>query len=117
MPESITAMRGPSRRRRRQAAVVADAFSGDLAGEVLAGHRWLRVDQLARLCLGHRRGEYAAAHRAGLADVHHERARVDAADRLYAAVAQPVEPASLGARRILAVTRLAHDRGARPRPL
>ena len=44
------------------------------------------------------RREHAAAHRAGVADVADERARVDAADRRDAAVGQPVQPAALGRR-------------------
>ena len=69
------------------------------------------------IVLGELVREDAAAHGARVADVAHERARVDAADRLHAAVAQPVQPAALGAGRVLAVARLAHDRRARPRPL
>ncbi len=86
-------------------------------GEILADHRRLGVDQLARLRLGELAREDAAAHRAGVADVAHERARVDAGDRSDAAVGQPVEPAALGARRVLAVARFAHDRRARPRTI
>ena len=48
--------------------------------------------------LAHLAREDAAAHRARLADVADERARVDAVDARDAVVAQPVEPAGVGAR-------------------
>ena len=85
----------------------------DLARQVETGHRRLRVDALARLGLGCGAREDAAAHRAGVADVAHQRARVDTGDARDAAVAQPVQPAALRARRVLAVDRRAHDQPAR----
>ena len=101
MPVSITAIRGPSPSCRGGVT----SLGRDDAREVLPGHRRLGLDQLARLALADARGEDAAAHRAGVADVAHERARVDAGDRADAAVGQPVQPAALGARRVLAVAR------------
>ena len=100
MPVSITAIRGPVAARRGGVT----SLGRDDAREVLAGHRRLGVDQLARLRLGDRRGEDPAAHRAGLADVLDERARVDAADRRHAAVGEPV--AASRARRSGASSRL-----------
>ena len=96
---------------------MADLAGRDHAREVLAGHRRLGGDQSLRLGFADIAGEDATAHRARLTDVTDERARVDACDRGHAAVGQPVEPAALGTRRILAVDRLAHDRRTRPRPL
>ena len=101
MPVSSATIRGPG-----AVAVRSTCGSRDrhLAREVAAGHRRLGGDQRARLVLGHRAREDAAEHRARLADVAHERARVDAGDARHAAVEQPVEPAALGARRVLALT-------------
>ncbi len=63
------------------------------------------------------RGEHPATHRTGVANVGDESAGVDPGDGLHSAVGEPVEPAALGARRILAVARLAHDGGTSPRAL
>ena len=86
---------------------------GDLGDQVEPVHRRLRRDQRGRLRGVVALGEDAAAHRAGVADVAHERPRVDAGDRRHAAVAQPVEPPALGGRAVLVVAGLAHDRRAR----
>src|SRR4051812_14485475 len=71
-------------------------------------------DQRPRLGLAHPPGEHAPAHRAGRPDVAHQSARVDAGDRRHAAIGEPVEPAALGAGRVLGVRRGAHDRRTRP---
>ncbi len=84
----------------------------DLLRQVGAGHRRLGHHPLARLGLGQLAGEHAAAHRALVADVAHQRAGVDAGERRDAAVRQPGEPAALGVRRVLAVDALAHDHRA-----
>src|SRR4051812_41887095 len=86
---------------------------GDLARQVEADHRLLALDELARLALAHRAGEDAAAHGAAVAQVPHERARVHAGEAGHAAVGEPVQPPALGARRVLAVDRRAHDHPAR----
>jgi len=83
-----------------------------LAREVAADHARLGGDPLARLGLGHLAGEDAAAHRARLADVADERAGVDAVDARDPVVAQPVEPALVGAGRVRLVDGGAHDRRA-----
>ena len=103
--------------RSRAAAVAADALGSDEPREVLAGHRRLGRDQSARLLFGDGGREDPAGHRARVADVLHERPRVDARDRRHAAVREPVEPAPLGAGGLLAVRGLAHDRPAGPDPL
>ena len=82
------------------------------AGEVGALHRGLGGDPLAGLGDRRRRREDPAAHRAGVADVADERPGVDPGDRRDAAVVEPVEPAALGGRAVLAVLGLAHDHGA-----
>ena len=76
MPVSSATIRGPG-------AVAGDdarLARRDLAGEVAAGHRRLGRDQRARLVLAHGAREDAAEHRARVADVADERARVDAGD-------------------------------------
>ena len=88
-----------------------------LARQVAPRHRRLGLDPLARLRVGDVGGEDAAAHGALVADVPHERACIYLCDRRDAAVAQPGEPAALGARGVLAVDRLAHDDGARMDPV
>ena len=66
----------------RAVAVEADRLRrGDRAGEVGAVHRGLGGDPFARLGLGRRGREDAAAHRAAVADVADQGAGVDAADR------------------------------------
>ena len=83
------------------------------AGEVTAGHRRLGGDQLTRPRLRHGRGiEDPPGHRARIANVAHQRARVDAGDRGDAAVGQPLTPPGLGAGSGLTIDRLAHDRRA-----
>ena len=82
--------------------------------EVLARHRRLRVDHLSRSRDRYLGAEHAPAHRARVAYVAHERPRVDARDRVHAAVCEPVQPPALRAGRVLAVARLAHDRRASP---
>ena len=57
--------------------------------------------------------EDPAAHRARGADVADERAGVDAVDARDPVVAQPAEPALLGAGRVVVVDRRAHDRPGR----
>ena len=96
MPVSSAAIRGPSpspANVRASAIVTSRARSRPtMLGSAAIRSRASRLAHLAR--------EDAAAHRARLADVAHERARVDAVDARDAAVAQPVEPAALGARRV-----------------
>ena len=77
MPVSSATIRGPSPPPCEHRA----ARRRDLAREVAADHARLGGDALARLGLGHVGGEDPAAHRARVADVAHERARVDARDR------------------------------------
>ncbi len=97
----------------RAVAVELDCLLGaDRAREVGAGHRGLRGDLRARVSLGDLGREQPPAHRAAIADVTNERARVDAADRRHAAGGEPVEPAALGIGVVLAVLRLAHDHGS-----
>ena len=97
----------------RSVAVDLDRRVGrDLGGEVGAGHRGLCRDQLACIVLRGLGAEDAAAHRAGVADMADERARVDAGDGGDAAVAKPVEPAALGGGGVLGVAGVAHDRRA-----
>jgi hypothetical protein len=100
-------------------AVAVDAQLGraHLADEVAAGHGRLGVDELAGLPLGHRAREHAAAHRARVADVQHEAARVDPGDRRDAVRPQPAQPPALGAGGVVGVVGLAHDRRAGPRPV
>ena len=89
----------------------------DLAGQVAAVHSRLGLHQPARLLLRQLRREDAAPHRAPFADVAHQRPRVHAGDGRDPAVDQPVQPAALGARRVLAVDRRPHDRRARVDPV
>ena len=79
-----------------------------LAGEVGARHRGLGGDPLARLGLGDRGREDAAAHRPAVAQVADQGAGVDAADPRRAGHVEPVEPAALGGGGVLAVLRVAH---------
>ena len=107
MPVSSATIRGPS----PSPSKIARLGDRHLAGEVAADHARLGVDPLARLApRGIVAGEDPAAHRARVADVADERARVDAGDARDAVVAQPVEPALLGAGRVVVVDRRAHDR-------
>jgi hypothetical protein len=66
--------------------VARDGVGGDLARQVLAGHRRLGLDQLACIALADVSFEHPAAHRPGVADVAHERARVHAGDCPHPAV-------------------------------
>ena len=100
--------------RPRPIAVVADFGGCHKRREVLPVHRGLGRDQRGGLLLCERLREDPAAHRAGIADVADERAGVHAGDRRHAAVREPREPAALGAGRVLAVARLAHDHPACP---
>ena len=59
-----------------------------------------------------RAGKHPAAHRAGVADVAHERARVEVGDGRDACVASASPATPLGPGGVLAVGRGAHDRGA-----
>ncbi len=109
MPVSIATTRGPGLSGSRMigsAGVTSQARSRPAIG----GSASISA---ARVGLVQRRREHAAAHRALVADVAHQRARVDSRDRRDAAVAQPREPAALGAGRVLAVDPLAHHH--RPR--
>ena len=103
-PVSIMAIRGPG-----PALEHLQLGRRHLPGQVAAVHRRLGRDQLARLGLRDAGREDPAAHRPEVADVAHQRARVDAGDRRDPAVVQPGQPAALGARRVLAVDRRAHD--------
>ncbi len=97
----------------RALAVEADRLRrGDGAGEVGAVHAGLGGDPFARLGLGRRGREDAAAHSAAVADVADQGAGVDAVDRRDAAVAEPVEPTALGAGDVLAVLGVTHDDAA-----
>ena len=110
MPVSIAAIRGPSLRRRGRSTALAGVTSRARSRPAIGGSAAIS----SRACASAHAGrEDAAAHRARVADVADERAGVDAGDRRDAAVAQPVQPAALGAGRVLAVDRLAHDRRAR----
>ena len=91
IPVSSATTRGPA----ASASSTIGSRGDDLRGEVAALHRGLGVDQLARLALGQLAREDAAAHRAPVADVADERARVDAADPGDALRGEPVEPAGL----------------------
>ena len=91
-PVSIIAIRGPSAARRAlehrpaRRGVTSRARSRPaIDGSAAISSRASR--------LGERRREHAAAHRALVADVAHERARVEVGDRRDPAVGQPVEPA------------------------
>ena len=94
-------------------AVELDRLAGgDGAREVGALHRGLGGDPLARLGLAGLGGEDPAPHRAAVADVAHERPRVDAGDRRtpQSASQSSQPPSAVG--RVLAVLRLAHDHRA-----
>ena len=100
------------------AIAVVGRFAGRHHGrEILPIHRRLGLDHRPRLGLREVRGEDPPAHRALLADVAHELARIHAGDRRHAAILQPIQPAALGLGRVLAVGGRAHDRRARPRAL
>ena len=81
--------------------------------EVRAGHGRLGVHRFRASRRAELGREDPAPHRARVADVAHQLAGVDAADRGHAGVAQPIEPPALGVGGILAVLGLAHDDGAR----
>ena len=91
-----------------------DGLAGsDRPRQVRPQHRRLGLHPLARLGLCELGGEDPAAHRPAVADVAHQRPRVDPADRRHPAVTQPVEPAALGVGGVLGVLGLAHDHPAR----
>ncbi len=97
-------------------AVLGHLGGADLLHEVLAGHVRLGVDDRAGLRFADRGREDAAAHRALVTQVLDQCAGVELVDGHDAAVAQPVEPAALGGRGILAVGRGTHDHATRPDP-
>ena len=99
----------------RAVAALEDLCLGGahLAREVAPGHRGLGLDALASRALRHVGAEHPAAHRALVADVAHQGARVHARERRHAAVGEPREPAALGAGTVLAVHTLAHDHRTR----
>ena len=99
MPVSIATTRGPGLSGSRMIGSPGVTVARQVA-PAIGGSASIRSRASASRHLGR---EEAAAHRALVADVADERARVDAGDRGHAAVAQPVEPAALGAGRVLAV--------------
>ncbi len=111
MPVSSAAIRGPSPLPRR--LEVHALLRRDRARQVAPVHRRLREHPLHRGALRRLPVEHPAAHRAAIADVPDERAGVDPAQRGHAAVREPGQPPSLGARRVLAVHALAHHHRAR----
>ena len=99
-------------------ALEADRLGrGDGASQVGTVHRGLGADHRSRLGLGDLAGEDAAPHRASVADMADQRSGIDAADPGNPAVREPVEPAALGGRDVLAVLGVTHDRAASVYPL
>ncbi len=94
--------------------MLAHLGGAHLLHQILAGHRWLGVDDRAGLRFADVDREDAAAHRALIAQVLHEGTGIDLVDRHNAAIAEPVEPPTLSGGRILTVGGSAHDHTARP---
>ena len=80
----------------------ARELARDLAGEQPPGHRRLRPQQLERLRPAHALTAGDGQHRAAIAQVAHERARVEARERHDPARAQPVEQTLAPVRRVVA---------------